>query len=161
MAKQIITKILDDLTGDDADESVTFALDGVGYEIDLSAGHALELRKFLARYMDSGKRLGRVDLGRPAQLRTFRATASSSVQNTANRELNQQIREWAANNGWELADRGRIPQTVVDAYETKAPNPEWLAKKNAAQKVAAEVAKPTRTTGRKPRGQAAQPEFVG
>ena len=36
VAKQIIHKLVDDLDGGDADETVKFALDGVQYEIDLS-----------------------------------------------------------------------------------------------------------------------------
>ena len=36
MAKQIIHKLVDDLDGGDAEETVKFALDGIQYEIDLS-----------------------------------------------------------------------------------------------------------------------------
>ena len=43
MAKQIIHKLVDDLDGGDADETVKFALDGVQYEIDLSKANAGEI----------------------------------------------------------------------------------------------------------------------
>lgn len=158
MAKQIITKMVDDLDGGEADETVHFALDGVGYEIDLSEKNASELRKFLATYQDAGTRTGRVESGKHAQLRTYRpAVASTGL----NRDQNQKIRTWAAQNGWELSDRGRIPQMVVDAYESKTPNPEWLAKQNAARKLADETAaNGSKTRARKAAKAAPKAEFA-
>jgi hypothetical protein len=152
VAKQIITTITDDLDGSQADETVYFSLDGVGYEIDLSSKNASELRLFLGRFQDAGTRTGKVETGKHAAVRNFRG--SSTAQNTMNREQNQKIRAWAEANGWVLADRGRIPQTIIDAFETKTPNPEWLA----AQKVKNEADK-----GRTPRKRAAAPkaEFAG
>lgn len=135
MAKQIITNIIDDLDGSEADETVSFALDGVGFDIDLNTKNAKVLRDFLEKYMEAGTRTGRVE-GKHAQIRGYRPT---TVQNTLNREQNQKIRTWAENNGWELADRGRIPQVIIDAFESKTPNPEWLAKQNAAKKVENEI----------------------
>ena len=44
MAKQIIHKLVDDLDGGDADETVKFSLDGVQYEIDLSKKNADKMR---------------------------------------------------------------------------------------------------------------------
>ena len=43
MAKQIIHKLVDDLDGGDAEETVKFALDGIQYEIDLSEENAARL----------------------------------------------------------------------------------------------------------------------
>ena len=44
MAQRVNIVLEDDLDGTDADETVTFALDGVGYEIDLSSANAATLR---------------------------------------------------------------------------------------------------------------------
>lgn len=150
MAKQTITTILDDIDGSDAEETVTFALDGIGYEIDLNAKHAGELREFLSKYMDAGTRIGRVE-GRNAQL-TRHVPSVYRPQTAESREWNQKVRAWAVNNGWELSDRGRIPQHVIDAFEAKAPNPTWLAQREAARKVEEEVgyartAKPRKRAG--------------
>ena len=125
MAKQIITKITDDLDGTDADETLRFALDGIAYEIDLTSKNASVLRKFLATYQDAGTRLGRV--GEPAQLSSHRRGGSSpsgprsGVNHPtfqANKELNQRIRGWAADKGHMLHEKGRIPQYVVDAFHS-------------------------------------------
>ena len=44
MAKQIIHKLVDDIDGGDADETVKFALDGIQYEIDLGGTGSLTPR---------------------------------------------------------------------------------------------------------------------
>ncbi|MFI6133283.1 histone-like nucleoid-structuring protein Lsr2 [Micromonospora sp. NPDC051141] len=59
MAKRILHKLIDDLTGDDADETLRFALDDTRYEIDLSADNARKFRETLAPYVARGRRTGR------------------------------------------------------------------------------------------------------
>ena len=44
MAQKIQTFYIDDLDGSEAEGTVLFGLDGTQYEIDLSTGHAKELR---------------------------------------------------------------------------------------------------------------------
>ena len=51
MAQKIQTFFIDDLDGSEAEGTVLFGLDGTHYEIDLSTGHAKELRSALARYI--------------------------------------------------------------------------------------------------------------
>lgn len=57
MAKHTIIKLIDDLEGGDADETVTFALDGNQYEIDLSDSNAAQLREVLTKYVVKGRRI--------------------------------------------------------------------------------------------------------
>ena len=73
MAKQIIHKLVDDLDGGDADETVKFALDGIQYEIDLSKKNADKLRELIAPYVGAGSKMGRGGVvvgGRAAAART-------------------------------------------------------------------------------------------
>ena len=108
MARQTITRLVDDLDGSEAQETVKFALDGRSYEIDLSAKNAAKLRAALGTYIDNGTRLGR-------------ATASGRGSQTASsREENQAIRMWAEEQGYEVATRGRISQALVDLYRQHA-----------------------------------------
>ena len=51
MAQKVHVLLVDDLDGGDADETVPFGLDGVSYEIDLSAANAQKLRDALAAYV--------------------------------------------------------------------------------------------------------------
>ena len=56
MAKKRLWSLVDDFDGSPAAETVTFALDGRTYEIDLSAENAAELRDVLQPWIDAGRR---------------------------------------------------------------------------------------------------------
>ena len=56
MASKTVVELFDDLDGGQADETVSFALDGVEYEIDLSAANATQLRSVLAAYVSHAHR---------------------------------------------------------------------------------------------------------
>lgn len=150
MAKQVITKMLDDLDGGEADETVAFAMDGFAYEIDLSSKNAARLRDMMSPFQQAGTRLGRAINGAQAQLRSYKPAAD--IHNVAeNRAKNQRIRVWAADNGYDLNDRGRIPQHIVDAYEAGTPNPAWVdAQRLKGQQEQEEQERPRRRSTRKP-----------
>lgn len=114
MAKQIIHKLIDDLDGGEADETVKFSLDGVQYEVDLSKKNAEKLREDFAPYVAAGVKVGRGGVvvgGRAARGRGGAA---------ADREQNKAIRAWAKKEGRNISDRGRIPQEIVDEYHVRA-----------------------------------------
>ncbi|OZM71839.1 nucleoid-associated protein Lsr2 [Amycolatopsis antarctica] len=114
MAQKIETHWLDDLDGSDADETVSFELDGITYEIDLSAENADELRDALARYVEYGRRIG----GRKRKAtRAASPAATPELTQAESRQLNKKIRAWAIDNGYEISERGRIPADVIDDYE--------------------------------------------
>jgi Lsr2 len=119
MAQKTIVQLIDDLDGtiSDSIETITFGLDGATYEIDLSDDHASQLRDELADFVASARRVG----GR-AKPGAGSSTASTTNTNGSNRsrEQTQAIRDWARKNGWEVADRGRIPVNVIEAFETEA-----------------------------------------
>ncbi len=58
MARNTAVRVLDDLTGAPAAETVGFGLDGIDYDIDLSGANAEALRGLLQRYADAGRRTG-------------------------------------------------------------------------------------------------------
>jgi hypothetical protein len=115
VAKRTVQMLIDDIDGGDADETITFALDGTQYEIDLSKQNAAKLREALAPYVGSGTRTGRgaVSAGRSTATRGRGAVK-------ADRDQNRAIREWAQAKGLEVSDRGRIKQEIVDRYNTEA-----------------------------------------
>lgn len=108
MAQKVLVQLVDDLTGETSEDvsTVQFGLDGVSYEIDLEEANAERLRQALAEYVDAARRTGG---------RVKRGTRPGSNGSKANGEAGQ-IREWAQENGFELAGRGRIPAHVIDAY---------------------------------------------
>lgn len=107
VAQKVQVLLVDDLDGGEADETVTFALDGKTYEIDLTTSNADKLRGLLEPYVKGGRRTG----GRASGGRGKARAASGGSQDTA------QIRAWAKENGFEVNDRGRVPATIREAYE--------------------------------------------
>lgn len=110
MAQKVTVQLVDDLDGGPADETVSFSLDGTAYEIDLSAANATELRDALARYVGHGRRLGG---GRSAGRSAGRGASRRRGGDTRTAE----IREWARANGHKVNERGRVPASIVEAYE--------------------------------------------
>jgi hypothetical protein len=105
VAQRVQVLLEDDLDGGEAAETVTFALDGVSYEIDLSTKNAGKLRDAMAPYVGSARRVG-------GRRRRGGASKASSGRSTSSAD----IREWARNNGWDIPDRGRIAAEVREAY---------------------------------------------
>ena len=58
MAQKVRIIMTDDLDGGAADETVSFAIDGRTYEIDLSEQNANKLRDALAPFIASARRVG-------------------------------------------------------------------------------------------------------
>ena len=111
--KQVVTLLTDDIDGGKADRTVGFALDGVDYAIDLSDSNIGKLRKALDPYLAAGRRVPRTQA---AHWTTGGRTTVAAGR--GNRHQNQAIREWAAKNGHQVSDRGRIPTSVVEAYHS-------------------------------------------
>lgn len=105
MATRIETTLIDDLDGTTADETVKFSLDGTDYEIDLTEGHASELREQIGRFVSAARKT------RAERRTSAPATAALGRQRT------QQIRAWAQAQGMTVNNRGRLNAGIVDAYE--------------------------------------------
>ena len=107
MAQKHIVLLVDDLDGDDAAETVQFALDGARYEIDLTADNAARLR-------DIGGLHRRRPTLCPCAARSAAATPRRGTR--ADREQTAAVREWARTNGHQIGAKGRIPGHIVEAY---------------------------------------------
>ncbi len=106
MAKKTVVVLEDDIDGSEASETISFALDGSEYVIDLNEGHANELRGALSRFTNAGRR---VSGGRG---RSAARTKSSRGGPDA-----RAVRMWAVENGIQVNTRGRIQAEVVEKYE--------------------------------------------
>ena len=104
MAQKTQIILVDDIDGSEATQSVTFALDGVTYEIDLNDDHAAALRETIEEWTVKARRSG----GR--RIRRRAGVAARTHSNT------QKVREWAREQGLEVSDRGRVSAEVRKAY---------------------------------------------
>ena len=102
MAQKIQTLFVDDIDGGEAEGTVRFGLDGVGYEIDLSVAHSEELHKALAPYIAHARKTG--------ALRAAHGRRNVGATDT------HQVREWAREQGIHVKDRGRVPADIAERY---------------------------------------------
>lgn len=106
MAQRVQIMLDDDLDGGVAAETVSFSLDGVDYEIDLTAANAKKLRNDLSSWVGHARRLG----GR-------KSTRKAGAGGGPRRGDLGAVREWARKNGHQISDRGRISADILAAYD--------------------------------------------
>jgi hypothetical protein len=104
MAQKVHIVLVDDIDQSDAEETVTFGLDGKEYAIDLNTKNARSLRDALAPYVAHGRPVS----GRGGR----RSSAKAAASGTAPAE----IRSWARANGFDVPERGRVAAEVREAY---------------------------------------------
>jgi Lsr2 len=102
--QKVDVRLEDDLTGGPADETVHFGVDGRAYEIDLNAKHAASFRNLLGPFVE------RARLARARRPRT-------TIRTTASRERSREIRAWAEQHGFAVAEHGRLPRNVIEEYD--------------------------------------------
>ncbi|MBY0690375.1 histone-like nucleoid-structuring protein Lsr2 [Microbacterium marinilacus] len=109
MARKVIHQLVDDLDESVLEpgegETVLFAIDGKSYEIDLKTQNAEALREAFAPYIKAGRRAGAANA--PA--------ARSARKRNSGVDLSA-VRDWARKNGHTVSERGRVPQSILDAY---------------------------------------------
>lgn len=101
MARTTRVELIDDIDGSVADTTVGFGLDGSTYEIDLSDVNAQRLRDELGQWVSVARRTG--------------GGKKTSVKPAKNSDT-AEIRAWAQDHGYGVADRGRIPAHVIQDY---------------------------------------------
>ncbi|GAA1698161.1 Lsr2 family protein [Microbacterium sediminicola] len=110
MARKIVHQLVDDLDGTVLEigdgETVTFSLDGVAYEVDLTEANAAALREAFAPYVSAGRRVSAAQVSGPARKRRRSGQQDYSA-----------VRTWAKENGYTISERGRVPASVLEAYE--------------------------------------------
>ncbi|WP_127479186.1 histone-like nucleoid-structuring protein Lsr2 [Nocardioides pantholopis] len=111
MVQKIHIVLEDDIDGGEANETVTFGLDGTSYEIDLNDKNAAALRDLLAPYVGHARKVGSTPRRGGGSGR--RSAASAPAGGPSARE----IRDWARANGHDVPDRGRVSAEVREAYE--------------------------------------------
>lgn len=106
MAQRVQVLLLCDMHDGEApaEETVAFAVDGSGYEIDVCKKHASALRDAFAPYVGAGRRASGGTRGRGGRRRTGARRAGD-------------IREWARSQGLAVSERGRISADIQAKYD--------------------------------------------
>jgi len=101
MAKSVI--IVDDIDGSADAKSYTFALGDEKYAIDLGPDNYRALQEALEPFIKA------------ATKEAGKAVRSAGAERPSPAQL-REIREWAAGQGLQVAPKGRIKASVVEAY---------------------------------------------
>lgn len=116
MARKVSVILVDDLDGKELDsesaETVSFSLDGVAYEIDLSTQNGKKLRDALGKFVAAGRKVGKVSAA-------GRRSANGAARTNADRDDAKAARAWAVDKGLMKEDsRGRIPNAIMEQYRS-------------------------------------------
>ena len=113
MARRIVHQLVDDLDGTvleiGSGETVLFSLDGAAYEIDLTDDNASALRASLAPYVAAARSI--------SSSRSSSGSGGGSKRRRTGQQDYSAVRAWAKSNGYKVSERGRVPASVLEAYE--------------------------------------------
>ncbi|NKR30169.1 Lsr2 family protein [Rhodococcus hoagii] len=116
MAKKVVTltEFFDDFDGKKIDEgmaeTIEFTIQGSTYRMDLRPENAAKFRNDLEKWVAAAEKVGRRH-GRAKGL------AAGSTEPRRSKDELTAIRQWAAQNGYEVSGRGRIAFDVIEAFE--------------------------------------------
>jgi hypothetical protein len=110
MAQKVTVTLEDDLDGGPASETLRFSFGGADYEIDLSTNNAAAFRQQLAPFLEHARTAGRTQPPR-------------SGRSAASRQRSGDVRAWAKDHGIAVSERGRIPASVLEQYQTATKQP--------------------------------------
>lgn len=115
MARIKTTKLVDDLDGvSEAQETVQFSFQGEEFEIHLTTAHAAQFRATIAEWIPGARKArGQKKAAGPSKPAVQRRSVDGPV---VDRAENRRIRAWAAQQGIDLPERGRIKIDVRNAY---------------------------------------------
>ncbi|APC43290.1 hypothetical protein Joe_50 [Streptomyces phage Joe] len=97
-----MVELVDDIDGTGTARTVTFAVDGTTYEIELNKKNEAKLIKAMAPWVGAARKVSKP--------RPTRRRSAAKVDNQA-------VRQWAAENGVEVSATGRVPKAVIEQYE--------------------------------------------
>jgi len=113
MAKQIMRHVIDDIDGSDitggGGERVEFSLRGIIYQIDLSNSNIAKLEAAFQPFVEAANRAN-AD-------RTADSVSARQPGRRTSRDQAAAVRAWARHNGFDVPDRGRIPESIHLAFE--------------------------------------------
>jgi nucleoid-associated protein Lsr2 len=110
VAREVIERLIDDLDGSEASETVTFGFDGTTYEIRPEQ----EERRRVSQ--DPRAVLQGRQENRSGRREAQGCAAQPSRRTRPDYDITP-LREWAGRNGVAVPARGRIPRAVVDQYK--------------------------------------------
>jgi hypothetical protein len=102
--------------------SIAFGYDGKLLELDVCREHFDEFNESISPWATAARPYGR--FGGPqdeGESKGRGRRVGAGTRSPSNREQLAAIRDWARSNGIDVSERGRIPSSVVEAFEKANP----------------------------------------
>lgn len=112
MARQVV--YVDDIDGSEDASTVQFTVHGQSYEIDLGPANRELFDKALAQFVNAARKGEAVA---PVPQRMSHRPAGVGGKQGQSREQGQAVRTWGRANGFQVSERGRIPNPLQEAYD--------------------------------------------
>ncbi len=113
MAQRTRIELVDDMDGkvlaEGEGETISFAIDGATYELDLSRKNGDKFRGLFQDFIAAGRRSGG---------RARRGATTSTVSSTRDYDP-KAVRKWAESNKVDIPARGRIPRDILERYRAE------------------------------------------
>lgn len=110
MAQKTQVVLTDDMDGSEATQTLSFAFQGVSYEIDLNDDHASALEESFSDWIAAARKVSAARGGK-----TRRGSAATTAPDSG-RDVNE-VRTWLREQGHQVADRGRIAANLLEEYD--------------------------------------------
>jgi len=111
MAQNYIVQLTDDIEGGEADETISFALNGKSYEIDLNAKNAEKLREAFAPFIEKARMAERASSGTRARRSSSAGDRPKTLFSELDAEEKDRFRKWA-----DMPTARRVSDTKVQAW---------------------------------------------
>jgi hypothetical protein len=115
MVREVRVVIRDDLDSSEGADTIPFAFDGVGYEIDLTNDNYTKFANLMSPFINAARPVGKEGSA---------MTAGAKKKRTA--EL-KEVRRWANDKGYDVPSRGQVPTEVIEAFNDANGPPGRLA----------------------------------
>ncbi len=115
MSSQVTVRLVDDLDGSDATQSLEFTYKGTTYRLDLNDNNASRLEQVLAPYIEAAIRAGSHQAA-PGVRVGKRRRATQTEPAPAAIDSPKAVRDWARANGLTVPDRGRLPKSIIEMF---------------------------------------------
>lgn len=122
MARKSVERIYDDFTGEDitgAAHTVTYALDGKHYSIDLSEAGAEKFRGLLTPYVEKSSRIFPDSSDKKSR---GRRSSAEKQRDEEKKKRSQEIRDWAKAEGIQIGDAGQIKAEIKEKFYAAHPD---------------------------------------
>lgn len=108
--QRTIVSLISDISGAEAQQTILYSVGGKAYEIDLTDKEAVDFRATLEPFVKVSRTKGQAAA-------SGTGNKPKKTSKSASKQERETVRAWAREHGHTVGDRGRVPQSVTDAYD--------------------------------------------